>query len=84
MIRSPREAVTGLVFLGQHDRQNPNGFRWVALIQTTPILALVPIVELPENLVPLDGKRTKIVLPVGVIFGCERFKSPYPREHFKA
>lgn len=53
MIRSPREAVTGLVFLGQHDRQHPICHGGAGRVWAQLCAELVEIVPFPENLAPL-------------------------------
>lgn len=67
--------MLGLVFLGQHNRQNPVGHGCTGWVRAQVATELVEIVPLPENLAPLMVERSKIMFAVRVVVRGETVKA---------
>lgn len=67
--------MLGLVFLGQHDRQNPVGHCCAGWVRAQVGTELIEIVPFPENLAPLMVERSKIMFAVRVIVRRETVKA---------
>lgn len=63
-----------LVFLSQHDRQNPVGHGCTGRVRAQVATELVEIVPFPENLAPLVVERSKIMFTVRVVVWRETVK----------
>lgn len=73
----PREAVTSLVFLGQHDRQYPICHGGAGGVRAQLCAKLVEIIPFPENLAPLVVERSKVMFAVRVVFWRKGIKLAY-------
>ena len=67
--------MLGLVFLGEHDGQNPVRHGCAGWVRAQVCTEFVEIIPLPENLAALMVERSKIMFAVRVVVRGETVKA---------